>query len=92
MPKITALAWDEENIAHIAKHNVSPREVEEVCFSSSHVIFRAAGGRYIVLGQTDAGRYLKVVVHLQRRGPARVITALDMSKKERRRYRELSRR
>ena len=41
---------------------------------------------YYVTGQTEAGRYLFVVVRYVGRGRARVITARDMEKQERSRY------
>jgi hypothetical protein len=31
MPVIQKLIWDEWNISHIARHDVSPEEVEQVC-------------------------------------------------------------
>jgi len=86
------LRWDEENVEHIARHRVSPREVEEVCFSREKVVLRAEkAGRYVILGRTAAGRYLTVVVTAPRRGRSRVITAREMSAKERRRYHKLIR-
>jgi len=89
-PPITALAWDDENVEHIAKHRVSPAEVEEVCFAAEKAVLRAKGaGRYVVLGRTKAGRYLTVVVTAPHKGLARVITAREMSDKERRRYAKL---
>lgn len=89
-PPITALIWDDENVEHIAKHQVSPAEVEEVCFGTEKVVLRAErAGRYVVLGRTEAGRYLTVVVTAPHKGRARVITAREMSSKERRKYAKL---
>jgi hypothetical protein len=28
---ITSLIWNKKNIEHIASHNVTPKEIEEVC-------------------------------------------------------------
>lgn len=91
---ITHLVWDPENTEHIAKHQVIPEEVEEVC-SGELASVRVERGRgfnrianplYYVLGRTAAGRYLFVVVRWLGRGQARVITARDQSDRERRRY------
>jgi len=32
--QISQLVWNEDIIEHISQHNVTPEEVEEVCFSS----------------------------------------------------------
>lgn len=87
---IHRLIWDERNISHIAKHNVTPSEAEKVCYSPKSIVYRR-GDRYIVLGQTGAGRYLFVVLEFLGKGTARVITARDMDKKERRLYHRVRR-
>ena len=86
--KIYEIIWDDDNIEHIARHNVVPEEVEEVCFSSSSVVEKARISRksYFVLGQTHAGRFLLVVAKYYGKNKARVITARDMAKKEKIRY------
>ncbi|MFQ5813331.1 MAG: BrnT family toxin [Anaerolineae bacterium] len=87
---ITTLVWDDENVEHIARHHVSPTEVEEICFGPEKVVLRAEkAGRYVVLGRTEAGRYLTVVITTPHKGRARVITAREMVDKEHRRYANL---
>lgn len=86
--EITTLVWDERNIDHIARHQVEPEEVEEVCFSKP-LILRARGKRqklYYVLGQTGSGRYLFIMLRYFGKGQARVITARDMDDSERQRF------
>ena len=39
-----------------------PQEAEEVVFSRDKSIFRSRDDRYLILGQTEAGRCLLVVV------------------------------
>lgn len=87
--RVTTLAWDDENVEHIAKHGVRPEEVEEVCFGPKNVVLRARENRYAVLGRTAAGRYLKVIMTLPVTGRSRVITARDMTDRERRYYTKL---
>jgi uncharacterized DUF497 family protein len=84
---VTELAWDEENEANIARHRVTPDEVEEVCFSR-HWMFRARGRkRRALFGQTAAGRYLMVIVEVLDYGECCPITARDMNQMEGRRFR-----
>jgi len=80
------LDWDEENVEHIAKHGIEPEEVEAVC-RGRHLQERGRQGRYYLLGQTEEGRYLFIVLARRRSGSYRVITARAMTESERRRYR-----
>ena len=75
----------------IRKHNVSLEEVEQV-LSKDPVIQRLEGGHvkgedlFIGFGRTDARRYLSVLLVLKKDKRALVISARDMTKKERRKY------
>lgn len=84
--RITALEWHEENIEHIARHQVDPDEVEELCFSHPY-IETGRDGLYYVTGQALSGRYLMAVVKQLGRGKAEVITARAMNEMEKSRYR-----
>lgn len=42
---IDELLWDEQSEEHIARHNVSPEEVEEAVFDPSSRIFRTRSAR-----------------------------------------------
>lgn len=92
MVQITKIVWQAERIAHIqGKHQVTPEEVEEVCWENP-IILRGRGKRkekgrvYQVMGQTYAGRYLFVIVRYLGEGRARGITARDMDYAERKWY------
>ena len=87
MNRITKIEWQADRIAHIqVKHQVTPREAEEVCFSHP-VILRGKGKHiYQVMGQTQAGRYLFIVVRFLGENKVRVITARDMGQTERKWY------
>lgn len=78
--------WDEESIEHIAKHDVEPEEVESV-LRGRHLRERGRWGRYYVLGQTEEGRYLFIVLARKRSGHYQVITARAMTASERKRLR-----
>jgi uncharacterized DUF497 family protein len=83
--------WDEANLAkNWEKHHVTPWECEQTFFNlplvvaedSAHSLTEA---RYYVLGQTDGGRKLFLVFTIRSK-KVRVISARDMSVKERRMY------
>jgi uncharacterized DUF497 family protein len=76
------------NEEHIARHGVSPEEVEEVLVGIfiPPFIQRARQGTYRVLGQTADGRYLAVFFALRAPGQVYPITTRDMDGKERRVY------
>ena len=86
--KIDSLNWDDENVEHIiSKHGVTPTEVENVCFGR-HVAYSGENDRHILYGQTDNGRYLKVVLERLWGTRFRPITAFNMSKSEKQNYRK----
>ena len=70
---------------HIARHQVSIAEVEEVIFSAPFVR-KSRQGRYHIIGQTEAGRYLAVFVAPREQGMYGLVTARDADDAERRAY------
>lgn len=80
---ISGFDWDDDNILHIARHQFSPEEVEEV-FAGEHKVRRARRKLYIALGETLDGRLTFVVFLRLTKGVVRVITARDMDDAERR--------
>lgn len=87
---IDELLWDDWNAEHLARHHVSPTEVDEVCFGEPWIL-RGREGRFVVFGQTLAGRYLLVILGERGAGLFYPITARDMTETERRRYRQARR-
>ena len=87
----TGFDWDRNNVEKIwARHKVSPFECEQVFFNEplvAHEDVRHSRdeARYYILGQTDKKRPLFVVFTV-RKNLVRVISARDMSKKERQAY------
>jgi uncharacterized protein len=90
--KIENISWDQETVYHIARHSVSPEEVEEGLFNTDNppIIMRGKEGRYLAYGKTQAGRILLVVwvFHYKK---TRVITARDLTTKEKQFYRKAKR-
>jgi uncharacterized protein len=73
--------WDERNLEHIARHDVEPDEAEAV-LDNKPLVLRADDDKYLAYGQTDEGRFL-LVVFVRKLGPAiRVITARDLTDRE----------
>jgi len=79
------IEWDDDSIDHIGLHHVEPDEVEEV-LRRRYLLERGRRGRYCILGQSDAGRYLFIVLARKRSSAYRVVTARDMTQSERRRF------
>ena len=89
--KIYELIWSEDRIDHIARHSVTPEEVEDACFGVALVLRAKSEGEnpvYYVLGQTAAGRYLFCVVIQFPDGRGYPVTARSMTEKEKQRYKQ----
>lgn len=80
-------SWDDWNMEHIKKHDVSKAEVEQA-FHSKIYIADSYFARKIILGKTKKGRLLTIVVSFEKQKEPYVVSARDMSKKERRIYYE----
>jgi uncharacterized DUF497 family protein len=89
LSKITEFDWDAGNARKNERHGVSAGEAEEVFFSTPLLLLDDEPHsqeelRYHALGVTAAGRRLHLTFTLRREGAAiRVISARDMSRKER---------
>lgn len=91
---ITGFDWDSGNLdKNMEKYGVSYGECEEVFFNEPFFTYsddRHSSGekRYYVLGETNAQRRLFIVFTI-RRSLIRVISARDMSTRERKTYENL---
>lgn len=86
--RIEALEIDDHILEKIeSRHNVPFHEVEEACSSDRRHVRRGREGLYKVFSQTDAGRYLLVVLVDLGSGVWKVATAREMTQQERRLYR-----
>ena len=90
--RISGLIWLEDVIEKLyAKHDVRQVEVRETLANRPHFRrvekgHRAGEDVYSASGQTDAGRYLIVFFVHKRDGRALILSARDMTHKERRQY------
>jgi hypothetical protein len=78
--------WDDENVRHLARHQILPAEAEEViqnrpCDLESHL--RNNEERIVQIGETDAERILVVVTTMQDE-KIRVVTAWPAKERLRR--------
>lgn len=79
--------WDPSTIEKIIiKHGVTPEEAEQVFQDKLNV--RSHKGVYIAMGRTLAGRQLLVVFKPVRVAAIKIITAREMTGKEKRMFRE----
>ena len=78
--------WIDWNVEHISEHNVSPDEAEEVVIYGKKR--KGKNNTKISIGQTEDGRYLLVVYVREKNGDIFVITARDLTEKEKKNWRK----
>lgn len=84
---IGKLVWDVWNVAHIARHSVTPDEVEEVCHGD-FVVQLGKKGRSLVFGPLKSGKMITVVIDPLGRGIYYPVTARSASRRERLIYKQ----
>jgi hypothetical protein len=83
---VRRLIWDTWNITHIARHDVIPDEVEEVCHGQP-MTSQTYKGRLRVVGPTRSHRMLTVILApTEEPGVYYSVTARPADRKERRHY------
>jgi uncharacterized DUF497 family protein len=79
-------SYGAQTVGHIAKHQVTIAEVDEV-LSWSHAVTPAKFGRYMAIGITDAGRCLVIILApMEPPGRYELVTARTAKPKERKAY------
>jgi len=86
--RIHGFDWDEQSLEHIARHGVRDYEAEEVILFGKPVFQKSRDGIYVAFGVTQEGRYLLVVFVAKGHGLIGVITARDMTGREKHNYRK----
>jgi len=69
-----------------SKHGITLEEVEEACLSDSRHVRRSREGLYKLFSRTAAGRYVLVVLVDLGGGVWRIVTAREMTDRERQLY------
>jgi len=80
--------WDAENRKHVARHRITPEEVEEAVLIEpleADVQQHEGEERVLCFGRTKSGRLL-TVLYTERRGKIRVVTAYRMTEQHQRLY------
>ena len=79
--KLKSLVWDEWNVGHIKKHNLDPKQVEEVIIRVA-VYKKGYSERLMVIGRSGK-RIISVILSKEEKGGYYILTARDADKKER---------
>lgn len=84
----TSILWDRDddphgNVRHIARHNVTMDEVEDVFKNPTGTDTSRSSGRPVVFGDTSKGRHLMVVYEVVDASTVYPITAYDAPKRKR---------
>ncbi|MDD5288734.1 MAG: BrnT family toxin, partial [Dehalococcoidales bacterium] len=69
-----------------SKHGITFQEAEEACLSGARHIRKSRDELYKVFSQTNAGRYILVVLVNRNEGVWKIVTARDMTDSERQLY------
>jgi hypothetical protein len=81
------LHWTDDSERHIARHRVTPEEVEQSTDRPFYTM-TGRGGTTLLFGQTDAGRFLLVVLSQASDDRWYVVTARTMTVSERHIYKK----
>ena len=87
--RISQIVWPDDRIKHIAQHQITPEEVEEICYGNPLILRAKSKGDnpvYYILGKTDSGRYLFSVIIYFPDTKGYPVTARPMTVKETKRY------
>ena len=96
LKNIVGFEWDDANTEHIAQHNVTPSEAEDVFFDTNNVLdedveHSIIEERFIIIGKTKKERLL-YQIFTKRGNKIRVISSRDINKKEVKLYEKKTRR
>jgi len=83
------IEWDEHNVyKNEEKHGVRYYEIEEAIENGSKIIIphKRYKDRFVLLGRSDAGRYLFIIYQEKKDGVIRPIHARDMTPTDKKCY------
>lgn len=86
---IRKLIWDSWNIQHIARHSITPEEVEEICHNLPLVLRGQEKGRLVLIGSTEEGRMITVVVEANGYGKYYPVTSYETDASDKALYNRL---
>jgi len=89
---ISECLWDQGNIDSLAKHHVTPDEVEEAIFGcdgeSAVYLIRRIGDHHQMFGETGDGRLLAMVGEFVDGTVIRIFHVMEMTPAQRRAFRK----
>lgn len=74
--------WDSWNIQHLARHNITPDEVEAVCHNQPIVLRGQQKNRLVLIGETEENLILVIVLEANGKGKYYPITAYPAEKQD----------
>ena len=80
--------WDADNVKHIARHGITPKEAEEAVLIEpleADVQPHESEERVLCFGRAKSGRLL-TILYTERCGKIRVVTAYEMTRQQQRMY------
>lgn len=72
---VRKLIWDTWNVTHIARHKITPDEVEAICHGVPVVLRGQQKNRLVLIGPTEEKRILTVVLEPKGKSAYYPITA-----------------
>jgi uncharacterized DUF497 family protein len=86
----TSILWDRDddprgNVQHIARHNLTKDEVEDVFDNPTSTDISQSSGRPVVFGETRTGRYIMVPYSVVDASTVYPVTAFDVPRPRRKR-------
>jgi hypothetical protein len=79
---VRKLIWDTWNIQHIARHKITPDEVETVCHNQPIILRGQQKSRLVIIGSTDEALIITVILESNGKGKYYPITAYPASKQD----------
>ena len=83
---VQRLVWDDWNVVHIARHGVTPADVEAVCHDSNQLLAEGHSGR-LLIGLSATGQILAVILAPEGESTYYPVTARPADRRERQSYR-----
>ena len=86
--RINGFKWDDNNLEHIDGHNIHDYEVEEAILFDKPIYEKSRNDSFIAYAVTEDGRYIFIVFAVKEGNLIRVITARDMTEREKHNYKK----
>ncbi|HSW88809.1 MAG TPA: hypothetical protein VLG12_06630 [Candidatus Saccharimonadales bacterium] len=82
MITVRKLIWDNWNVQHISRHNITPDEVETVCHNKPLILRGQEKNRLVLIGPTEEELIITIILESNGRGKYYPITAYPASRQD----------